>query len=248
MTMLINPFVYASAGGGSVLPASITNAWAWYPADNQTGHSDGDTLSTITDFSGNSRHATQSNSVLQPLYKTNQVNSQPAFYFDGNYTALKYVDIPDMSALTQGHFFVVLKMDTDGDGALGDTNGCWQMSSNDTVDLYFPYVNNRIYDNWGRTDRVDFDSGATAMNIWRAYEVESASGSWKARLDGSIMLSTTGTVGFSSTPSFGACGETPSRSAKFKVAEILICSSVQGSTARSDWATYINNKYGLSTS
>ena len=71
----------AQTGPGGV--GNSSNLEAWMDAARLTGLSNNDPVSSWTDFSGNNNHATQATGVRQPLYLTNQVNSQPSIRFDG---------------------------------------------------------------------------------------------------------------------------------------------------------------------
>jgi hypothetical protein len=56
----------------------------WLAAYKETGFSNNDAMSQLTDFSGNARHFTQGTGSAQPLYQTGVLNSQPGFFFDGS--------------------------------------------------------------------------------------------------------------------------------------------------------------------
>lgn len=63
-------------------PAAIAGLQAWFKADTLVLNND-DPVATWTDSSGLTHHEVQASGSLQPLYKTNQVNGQPAVLFDG---------------------------------------------------------------------------------------------------------------------------------------------------------------------
>ena len=54
-----------------------------FDANNITGLNDGDSVSQWNDISGNNKHATQTNSVRRPKYKTDVIDGKPAVKFDG---------------------------------------------------------------------------------------------------------------------------------------------------------------------
>jgi hypothetical protein len=70
--------------GGSMSwnPGGIPNINAWYAADS-LGLSDGTSVSSWSDSSGNNFTATQATGAKQPVYHTNQINGLPALTFDG---------------------------------------------------------------------------------------------------------------------------------------------------------------------
>lgn len=67
----------------------------WFDASQETYNND-DSVTVITDKSGNGRNATPPLAANRPLFKTNIKNSQPAFLFDGTND---YASIPHSSAL-----------------------------------------------------------------------------------------------------------------------------------------------------
>lgn len=63
-------------------PASIPNLAIWFTADTITGLSNGATVQTWPDKSGNGRDATQATSTKRPVWNTNQINGCAAVAFD----------------------------------------------------------------------------------------------------------------------------------------------------------------------
>lgn len=76
------------AGGG--LPT--TGLLVRWDVDSLAGSSNDDPIGTLVDQSGNSRDATQSNSSLKPLYKTNIFGTSPSIYFNAG-TQFDYTPI-----------------------------------------------------------------------------------------------------------------------------------------------------------
>lgn len=77
-------FLYIpSAAGGGWEPDDISNLFAWYKADAITGASNGDSIQTWSDSSGNSRDMSQATSGSRPTYHTSVQNSQPVLRSDG---------------------------------------------------------------------------------------------------------------------------------------------------------------------
>jgi hypothetical protein len=74
--------VTVTAGGGPFDPSDVPNMLMWLKADAITGLSDGDSVGTWPDASGNGKNATQSTWWKRPIYNTNQVNGLPALKFD----------------------------------------------------------------------------------------------------------------------------------------------------------------------
>ncbi len=64
-------------------PTNYGTVKLWFAARKETGLTDGQALSTITDFSSNSWSFTQGSGTSQPTFEVDVVNEQPAFRFDG---------------------------------------------------------------------------------------------------------------------------------------------------------------------
>lgn len=86
---LILPFCFmAQTGPGGIGDASTLEVWL---DASQLNLSDNDPVSSFTDFSGNNNHAEQGSSSFQPIYKTNQINGNPAIQFDGTNDRLDFI-------------------------------------------------------------------------------------------------------------------------------------------------------------
>ena len=81
--MVIDPYRF-TAVSGSFNPADYGTVLGDWDGVAQTGYVDNDAAGTWTDFSGNSRDATNSDSGEKPLYKTGIINGKPVFRFDGS--------------------------------------------------------------------------------------------------------------------------------------------------------------------
>lgn len=213
-------------------PTSV-NAWGWYKADALTA-ADNDTITTWTDSSGNARDLTGGTGI----YKTGILNSLPIVRFDGvddGYT------VPDLSALTAGTAFVLVKIDVDPPGSPGQT-GIWRLQTAASASHY-PYTDGVIYDGAGSTTRQTVgDPTPSLSSTFRLYCVRSATNDWKAFLDGSQLFTTsTNTVGFSSTPNLGRNSD--GNALDGDVAEFVIYDSALSSTDRQDVEAYFTAKY-----
>lgn len=79
----INPFISFPADTGGFDPDDYGTTYAWYDADQITGLSDNDPISSWSDSSGNGRTLTQGTSTLRPVYNTGVQNSLPVTTWDG---------------------------------------------------------------------------------------------------------------------------------------------------------------------
>jgi hypothetical protein len=87
MGILVRNNKVISAGGKilyrNVSPFDLPNLKLYLSATRMAQQADESSVSSFTDFSGNSFHATQANTSLQPLFKTNQFGSNAGIKFDG---------------------------------------------------------------------------------------------------------------------------------------------------------------------
>lgn len=65
-------------------PRQFGNLAVWLDASQQTGIVNGGAVSSATDFSGNSRHATQGTAAKQPTFLSGIQNGLPVMRFDGS--------------------------------------------------------------------------------------------------------------------------------------------------------------------
>ncbi len=94
-------------------PGGVTGASVWLKANAGTSTTtDGSTIATWNDQSGNSRtHSQPNGTVYQPLYKDNIFNFNPAVYFDG----LDGMQVPSFASGTDAvHVFAMSKVKDNG--------------------------------------------------------------------------------------------------------------------------------------
>src|SRR4051812_44658724 len=65
-----------------LLPSEVPNVKGWWLFD-RVGQSDGSSISSVSDHSGNGLTATQATGSLQPVFRTNYQNGLGAAVFDG---------------------------------------------------------------------------------------------------------------------------------------------------------------------
>jgi hypothetical protein len=156
-------------------PASISGLQAWYDASQLTGFADGDPIGSTTDFSGNSRHATQSTGSKKPVYKTGILNGRPVMRFDGvddvlsaSFTLAQPLSVAAVvkSTTTSGQHHVI-------DGGTGTRAvvyqklGEWYLyagaetDSGIAVDTTNPHVLFFSFDNTSRPEYVDGVAGSS---------------------------------------------------------------------------------------
>jgi hypothetical protein len=145
--------------------------------------SDSDPISNWLDTSGNAFHFTQAAAgSAKPLYRTNQINSQPAIQFNGN--GWFNGDAGLFTGMTGGNIFVVIKAGSDPGGA---NYGLWQMPRG-TDNTAYPYSDGFIYDDF-MGPRSSYNP-TPSLAAWRTYSVISTASEWTAKLDFSQIYQT----------------------------------------------------------
>lgn len=85
MGFLLNPYITAAAGGGSLLnPGSYLSALDWDMDADQISGNDGDAVVDWTDLSAGAKHYGQNTSANQPVLKKNIVNGHAVVRFATN--------------------------------------------------------------------------------------------------------------------------------------------------------------------
>lgn len=226
-------------GGAAFSPDDETGLVRWYEADFITGLVDTDPIATWEDASSAAVDATQASSGNRPTYQTNELNGLPIVRFDGN----DVFEIGDLSALTEGEVFIVIKLDADPATA-GSTSGLWHLGS-DTTTTHFPYTDGTIYDGFGTTARKTTVNPTPALTSWRIYNVWSAASDWASNLDGSSLYTTaTNTVGFPADARLGA-NSVGIIYLDGDIAAFILYDHKLSAGTRSDVLGYLQDKYAL---
>jgi hypothetical protein len=121
-----------AAGGGAWTPASLS-LLAWYDADAITGLSDGDSVTTWDDESGNARDVSTGSA---PTYKTNILNSKPVVRF----TVTQYLKHDAAFMYANGSCTIAIVVSGPGSGSLNFALAEGRSSNNNPV--YAPIARN----------------------------------------------------------------------------------------------------------
>jgi hypothetical protein len=159
-------------------PDDETGLVRWFKPRDQ-GLSDNDPIVALTDYSPELEDATQGTSGFRAVYKANIINGHGVARFDGSddvYT------VGDLSSLTAGHVFIVVKLDADPPPS-GD--GLWYFGTG-SANRYPFGGDGAIYENWGSNTRYN-GIAAGPLDQWRTYSIHSATNDWEAKLDGSSL-------------------------------------------------------------
>lgn len=140
--------------------------------------------------------ATQASSGSRPTKRT--VGGKAVAEFDG---INDFLTLPDLSALTAGEVFLLIKLANDPPSDVTKT-GLWAVG-NSGENVHFPYTDGTIYDGFGASTRKTTVNPAASLTAWRVYSVISEPGHWESFLDGVSLFSASSDVGFASAPKFG---------------------------------------------
>lgn len=254
MSVIINPYAFATGGGGGPQPDDLSNLELWLKADGITGLSDGDQITTNwPDSSGNGRNATAVQGATDwPIWQQtagpNSTARVKSYAAAGAIDNAGWFTLPNfMTGFTAGDVFVVFQKITKFSAVnsrCGPPIGDW----GSTADDYFCFNDSKIYDGTGSSARkTTVDPGDITTNA-HVYEVRTASGAWSNLLDGVSLFSTgTNTVGFGTTPKLMRSAGS-SKLYDGYLSEVIFYSRVLDDTTerKATIHTYLNTKYGFS--
>lgn len=243
MSFIINPFAFASVGGST--PSSIASIWEWWEPSREVGLVDNDPMGQLTG-QANGRHWTESNASNKPTFKENQINSTlAAVRFAGSPRA--FGTGPNMSALTEGHIFLIVKIDNDP-AAASATSGLWKIGTDALQNDHYPFTTGQVFMGPGTNNRVSATNPTTNLTNWNVLEVVTKSNDYRIVLNGTetIFSSGSATIAYTSTPKLGNSLTTPYLLGY--IAGMYMFSAKLGTTDRATMVTYINSRFGLSMS
>lgn len=251
MSSLINPFVFAAAGGGGPLPTDLANLELWLPVTSITGLSDNTAITTWPDMSGNGRDATGQGSGSKPKYRTSggptggpRVEFNPVFGDDFYFSLANF-----LTAFTAAEAFIVPKVISDPPGLSSVSSHPLGQFGSDVAAAHYPFTDGKIYDDFGSTARKNTDNPVTSLTSYHVYNVRSASGLWErtinAATSGTDFYQTlTNTVGWNTTPQIGK----DTNIFQGSIVDIFLFSRIlDDATERKPTIhQYLNNAYGFS--
>lgn len=235
-------------------PSGISDLQLWYDALQETGFSDDDEISTVQDWSGNNRDGTGVvGNVLKPTYRaTDGPNGTPCFRMS-EIGALEggYFSVPDfLTSYTEGHAFVVVKLDQEPDvnSRAGPPLGDW--GSNAVGEFYGFPADAGNYDGFGSSVRHTTGVQATARTNWLVYENRTASAVWSRRINGATtgndLFSTgTNTVGWNTIAKVGARTSSGQALLYGLIAEVVFYNRVLDAGEITAIYDYLEAKYGI---
>lgn len=140
------------------------------------GYADTDLRSIAPNYANTANHLLRTNANA-PIHRTAQVNSEPAWEFNGS----QVFDIANaiFSGQTAGEVFLVIKSDNDGGTSSG---GHWSLGG--TSGSLYPDAAGDVYDSFASSTTKATGNPSTALNAWHLYNVSADGSSWTSRHDG----------------------------------------------------------------
>lgn len=244
--MIVRPpytgFLTPSAGGGGGAPSTIPDIWAWWEPSREVGFNNGDSLTQLTDQSGNGRHWTHGGVVQDPTYLSNVLNGHAVVRIDDDFGAGARFDGPDMSAITSAHVFIVVRVYDET-----RANGLWQIGSNSSPVNVFPFFGD-IYENALSSARVGNPTGNPTddLELWNVYEISSITNEWITKINGT-QLGSTVTSNTVELPSGPYLGYTGAATLDGEIAGMYLFDAKLGAGDRTTLINYINARFALSS-
>lgn len=238
MSFIINPFVFAAAGGGSF--PSIASIWEWWEPERE-GYTNTAPVGLLTGqvSPGTGHNWNQATSSFKGQFLTNQINGLGIVRFDGTDDSLTDVN---PSALTAVHFFTVVKVGAP-ENSVGNP---WKLGTSGLNEHYAYSGDGHIYSDAFSTTRKDVGDPTPSLLSFRVVEVISTSSEWTYKLDGAQLFTTgTNTV---AAPTNCFLGYGLSAGRLLDLAGMYICSAKLGSTDRGNLVSYLNSRFALSIS
>lgn len=219
-----------------------TNLAVYLKADAGTSTTtDGATVSSWTDQSGNGNNATSPGT--QPIYKTNAINGQPAVRFDGGFT---YMALPTPSTLgIQNHdyeIFIIAKSSTHAvQFLMGGATENYEIHLDGVSGARFIPAASTYID---QGDNQDYTEGNVHM-----FNVQASSTYGKIRVDGTDGGSTAADVRSSNGGGL-VLGVRAGGTFYFNgdIAEVIIYNTVLSAIDRITVEKYLADKYGMAYS
>jgi hypothetical protein len=249
MPFIINPFGFATGGGGGSTPNKVLWLKSWTGLWQDTGATtaataNGDPIARWDDQSGNGNNVTQSTGANQPALDTGTTfNSNQTIAFTA--ASSHFLNFPDLSGLTAGELFVSFKVTNDPALSLA-TSGLYKLDTGATSS-HFPYTDGNIYDGFGSSS-ARFTVGNPTPSLSAAFNVynpHSATNDWAAYL-GNTQLFTfgTNTVGFPAAGTLGLGSGTGNAYLDGWICEFLLYDGVLSSSDRTSAYNYMSSGTG----
>ncbi len=252
----VGPVVTAPVVSG---PATA-NLWLWLKAD--AGVFQDSALTTPATTTGHSVAGWQDQSPAGTRHYTQatDVLLTPHLYLGGAFPVVRFSHLggdlgggplgehlngPDMSGLTAGEIFIVVKTAAYPSG--GSAGGSFWSNSTGGDSLY-PYSDGNIYESWGSITRAGPLTPGVPLNVFRLYNVVMTAANALIFLDGTNIYTYTASsaVGFGSVSKLGRA-ENPGAGNTFSgdIAEVVQYSAQCSAPDKATTKAYLATKYSL---
>ena len=237
------------SAGVPFLPPALSNLKLWLRADAITGKSDGETITTWNDESGQANDVTQATASKRPIYKTGILNGQPVLRFDGADDILGNTSYPDPGS--EVTIFIVGAIRGAGD----DSQGLCEIHPGSNWDGFHVYISagNVIFRTRDTSDASQPQIGTggdlrdDVFRIFTGYAV--AADAVYIAVDSGTPSQSLGTfVENTNTQTDITVGgvRVAGWSLEGDMAEFIVYHSLLSAVDRQQVETYLSNKYGIS--
>tara|TARA_R100001440_G_scaffold53805_1_gene73610 strand:- start:2977 stop:3813 length:837 start_codon:yes stop_codon:yes gene_type:complete len=215
---------------------------AWFKADSVSG-SDGDSIASWSDSSGNGNTASQATSSRQPTLQTNELNSLPVVRFDGTNDILSDSDIAALDVGT-GDIWMAVVFKSTNDGGVqfvfekGTTSFALMCTKTGALQCRLGSASNipiQNSGNWSRTEFVvvtAFRASSTCNGFVNGAAMDTTGTTNTASIDNSSVFDV-GATAVGGNPMTG------------DIAEILVGGATLRTKERLRIEGYLAEKYGL---
>jgi len=220
-------------------PLQIGSLMIWLDGQSITSI-DAAAVSSWQDQSGKGNHATQETADNRPTIRKRVLNNKSVVRFDGTND---FLILPNtLAALTEGEMFIVLK--AVNDPGTDFVSSPWHFGTNPST--FYPYSDGIIYDDFGTTTRKTTVNPSLNLSSFRLYNVNSKSGEWTSRLNGTQLFTTeVNTVAFPTNPALGTGNNGTGQLFSGDIAEVIVFGRSLTSIERGYVQDYLNTKYNL---
>jgi hypothetical protein len=243
-TATVSVGVTASASGTHIqsdesIVEGLTGKLCWFDANDITGSSNGDALSSWPSRHDSGVSASNSTSSTQPIYNTNQVNSLPAVNFDADYLEVNYGSNTTQPVTA----FIVCAYDvTSGGGSNNALDGRDNPSGYRAVNFS---MRSTGWGSYAGSSWMAPTSGSPDTD-WHYFTVYLNGASSYVRKDGaSHATGNPGTQGTNGQILGMWKGKNTSYYMNGKIAEVLIFDGTLSDTNRNTTESYLADKYNI---
>lgn len=213
---------------GSIAPVH------WHRVSSETN------VASWNDISGNGWSAIQGTPANQPTLGTD--GGVDCLSFDGSNDFMTLGDV--MASAASGFYIGLIKFTQDPGSGNNDT-GMPYVQSGSSQPVFWSDGN--VYEQWGAaSNRPSFGNPTPSLTNWTIYQVQNngASNGHIVRINGTVLGTSTSTVGWSATPRFGG---NSSYFFKGKIAEILALKRIPTQSEREFLEGYMAWRVGIAS-